>query len=56
MTFWKPRLTDVLIQSVLDDDGILLNLASGEMKNLFDWKRIRKAVRIIEPAFKVRRS
>ncbi len=54
--FWKPRLTDVLIQSVLDDDGILLNLASGEMKNLFDWKRIRKAVRIIEPAFKVRKD
>ena len=54
--FWKPRLTDVLIQSVLDDDGILLNLASGEMKNLFDWKRIRKAVRIIEPAFKVRKG
>ena len=54
--FWKPRLTDVLIQSVLDDDGILLNLASGEMKNLFDWKRVRKAVRIIEPAFKVRKG
>lgn len=54
--FWKPRLTDVLIQSVLDDDDILLNLASGEMKNLFDWKRIRKAVRIIEPAFKVRKG
>ena len=54
--FWKPRLTDVLIQSILDDDGILLNLASGEMKNLFDWKRIRKAVRIIEPAFKVRKG
>lgn len=54
--FWKPRLTDVLIQSVLDDDGVLLNVASGEMKNLFDWKRVRKAVRIIEPAFKVRKG
>lgn len=51
--FWKPKLTQVLIDATLADDGVLLNIASAEMKNLFDWKRIKKTIRIIEPSFKV---
>ena len=54
--FWKPRLTQLLIDSVRADDGILLNLASEEMKKMFDWKCVKKSVRIIEPAFKVRKN
>lgn len=54
--FWKPRLTQFLIDAVRADDGILLNLASAEMKKMFDWKRIKQSVRIIEPAFKVRKN
>lgn len=54
--FWKPRLTQLLIDAVRADDGILLNLASAEMKKMFDWKRIKQSVRIIEPAFKVRKN
>lgn len=54
--FWKPRLTQLLIDSVRTDDGILLNLASEEMKKMFDWKCVKKSVRIIEPAFKVRKN
>ena len=36
------------------DDGILVNLASSEMKRLFDWKRIRREARIITPEFRIR--
>lgn len=54
--YWKPLLTDVLINSVKQDDGILLNLASSEMKHLFNWKRVAKEIRIIEPEFMVRKG
>ena len=36
------------------DDGILVNLASGEMKRLFDWKRVCREARVITPEFRVR--
>lgn len=51
--YWKPRLTDYLIEEVKKDDGILVNLASSEMKNLFDWSRVESSVRIITPEFQV---
>lgn len=51
--FWRPLLTDLLIQSVQSDDGILIHAASNEMKSLFDWKRVAKSVRIITPEFYV---
>lgn len=52
--FWQPLLTDFLIRSVKKDDGILLCLASEEMKNLFDWKRVEKEVKVIQPRFQTR--
>ena len=54
--FWKPKLTDVLIESVQKAGGILCNLASNEMKNLFDWKRVSKEVEIVTPEFKVAKN
>ncbi len=54
--FWKPKLTDVLIESVQKAGGILCNLASNEMKNLFDWKRVNKEVEIVTPEFKVAKN
>ena len=54
--YWKPLLTDVLIESVQADDGILINLASAEMKRLFDWRKVEKAIRVIHPEFVVRRG
>lgn len=54
--FWKPILTDTLIQSIKQDDGILLNLASEEMKELFDWKRVKEEINIIEPQFMVKKD
>lgn len=54
--FWKPMLTDWFIQAIKEDDGILVNLASDEMRNLFDWKRVRQEVKIITPEFKVEKN
>ena len=51
--FWKTRLTDVLIDSVKADDGILIHLATEEYQHLFDWQRIKKEVRVIQPLFYV---
>lgn len=51
--YWKSRLTDVLIDSVRADDGVLLYLASGEMKRLFDWTRVTREVRVVAPEFRV---
>lgn len=52
--YWQGRLTEEFIKKIRRDDGILLNLASNEMKRLFDWKRIRREVRIITPEFRIR--
>ncbi len=53
---WKPLLTDVLIESVKADDGILIHLATEEMQHLFDWQRVCKEVRIVQPLFYVRKG
>ena len=53
-SYWQSRLTDDLLGRIHADDGILVNLASGEMKRLFDWKRICREARVITPEFRVR--
>lgn len=50
--FWQGRLTEVFIAKIKADDGILVNLASGEMKRLFDWRRLSREVRVISPEFR----
>ena len=52
--FWKPRLTNVLIDSVKQDDGCLVHLATEEITRLFDWKRVKREVKVLEPQFFVR--
>ena len=54
--FWKSRLTDVLIEAVKADDGILIHLATEEYQHLFDWPRVRQEFRIIQPLFYVRKG
>lgn len=54
--FWKRRLTDMLIDSVKADDGILVHLATEEYQHLFDWQRVRREVRIVQPLFYVRKG
>ena len=53
---WKPMLTDLLIDSVKADDGILVHLATEEMQHLFDWKKVLKEVVIIQPQFLVMKN
>ncbi len=55
-SFWKSRLTDVLIDAVKADDGILIHLATEEYQHLFEWRRVRWEVRIIQPLFYVRKG
>ena len=52
-TYWKDKLTDLLIRRVQKDDGILLHLATEEFEHLFNWKRVVKEVHVIKPYFYV---
>lgn len=52
-SYWKPLLTELFIADIEKAGGILLNLASNEMKALFDWKKIEERVRVITPEFQV---
>ena len=36
--YWKPRLTDMLIDAVKKDDGTLVHLATEEFQHLSNWK------------------
>lgn len=47
--YWQDKLTDAFLEKIKADDGILVNLASSEMKRLFDWKRICREVRVVTP-------
>jgi Uncharacterized protein conserved in bacteria len=51
--YWKDKLTDTLIKDTTKVGGVLYNLASAEMKKLFDWKRIEKELTVISPEFKI---
>lgn len=54
--FWKDKLTDVLIESVKADDGILVHLSTEEYEHLFDWRRVTEEVNVIHPLFYVRQA
>lgn len=54
--YWRPLLTDLFISEIKQAGGILCNLASEEMKRLFDWKRVEKEVKVITPEFKVNKN
>ena len=41
------------MEEIKSRGGVLINLASGEMKDLFDWKRVEEEVRIVTPDFQV---
>ena len=54
--FWKSRLTAMLIDRVKQDDGILIHLSTAEYEHLFDWKRVKQEVTVIQPLFYVRKN
>lgn len=51
--FWRNRLTELLINSVKADDGVLLHLATEEMQHLFDWNRVKRELTVVQPQFLV---
>lgn len=53
---WKPILTGWLTEQVKADDGVMVNLASGEFRNMFYWKKVESAVNVITPEFKVEKG
>ncbi|MCC8186788.1 MAG: peroxide stress protein YaaA [Bacteroides sp.] len=55
-SYWKARLTDVFIEDIRKAGGVLCNLASEEMKGLFDWRRVEKEVKVVTPEFRVRKN
>ena len=54
--FWKDKLTQVLIDSIQADDGILIHLSTEEYEHLFDWKRVCREVQVVHPLFYVRQK
>ena len=54
--FWRDKLTDVLIDSVKADDGVLVHLSTEEYEHLFDWKRVRREVEVVQPLFYARQK
>jgi len=54
--YWKPLLTQVLIDSIKADDGVLIHLATEEFQRLVDWKRVKEEVRVVQPMFLVRKG
>ena len=51
--YWKPLLTEHFIREIKEQGGILVNLASGEMKDLFDWEKVEREVQVVTPDFRV---
>ncbi|WP_455498886.1 peroxide stress protein YaaA [Coprobacter sp.] len=51
--YWHSRLTQTFLSEIQKNGNLLFNLASGEMKQLFDWKNIESSVDVITPQFKV---
>lgn len=51
---WKDKLTDMLIDSVKADDGVLIHLSTEEYEQLFDWKRVMQETTVVHPLFYVR--
>ncbi|MEG0463716.1 peroxide stress protein YaaA [Bacteroides sp.] len=51
--YWKEKLTDLFIEEIKAVGGVLCYLASDEMHDLFDWKRVEREVKVITPEFRV---
>lgn len=49
--YWRPVLTNEFIREIKEAGGLLVDLASEEMKNLFDWEAVCREVRVVRPEF-----
>ncbi|MBP1614511.1 MAG: hypothetical protein H6Q13_1959 [Bacteroidetes bacterium] len=50
-SYWRIRLTDLFINEIKANGGVLVYLASDEMRGLFDWPRVLKNVKVVMPEF-----
>lgn len=53
---WRPLLTQRFIHLVLESGGVLLDLASEEMRLFLDWEKVCSSVRVVKADFYERRS
>lgn len=53
---WRPLLTDRFISLVNESGGVLLDLASEEMRLFLDWHKMAAALRIVKVDFYERRA
>ena len=51
--YWRSRLTDAFINSIKADDGVLIDLGSSEMRQLFNWSSVEAELRVVKPNFLV---
>ena len=51
--YWRPLLTEYFITEIKKQGNLLINLASAEMKDLFQWKEVTRAVEVVTPEFMV---
>lgn len=49
--YWRDILTPLLIERTSQMGGILVFLASEEMKQLFHWDEVEHSIRVITPTF-----
>lgn len=54
--YWRDYLTPLLIDQTKQMGGVLCFLASEEMKQLFHWAEVERAVRVIYPTFLTRQA
>lgn len=51
--FWSGILTGTLLDDIRQAGGVLCNLASDEMRSLFQWNQVEDSCRVVTPEFKV---
>lgn len=50
--YWRPKLTLPLIREVKKNGGVLVNLASLDVQDAFDWETFENKIMLITPEFK----
>lgn len=50
--YWRDKQTQLLIDNIKANGGLLINLASMDIQPSFHWKKVEAATRVITPEFK----
>lgn len=52
--YWRNILSDTLLKSVREDDGVIIHLTTQEYEHLFNWNIVKKEAQVIQPLFYTR--